>query len=147
MIRSFYICKLSFYFSLCFKFSSAWVYFLSKYTKERGRKLTGTDLNTYRQFFKDVICIFDVTLCNLIAGGVGAAPILRKNCDSFPLCSFINTPSQFTRWRILYILTNPFYYNPPPCTPNTLLIIHIFSWKSKLNDAGAGVTWRKIFSN
>ena len=43
-------------FSLWFKFSSAWFYFLSKCTKKRTR--TGEYLNVDRQFFKDVIYIF-----------------------------------------------------------------------------------------
>ena len=41
-------------FSLWFKFSSAWFYFLSKSTREEGKKLTGKNLNVNRQFFKDV---------------------------------------------------------------------------------------------
>ena len=41
-------------FSLWFKFSSAWFYFLSK-CKKRGQKLIGKNLNVDRQFFKDVI--------------------------------------------------------------------------------------------
>ena len=45
------------FFSLRFKFSSAWFYFLSKCTK-RGQKLTGKKLNVDRQFFKDLIRIF-----------------------------------------------------------------------------------------
>ena len=44
-------------FSLWFKFSSAWFYFLSKCTK-KGQKLTGKNLNVDRHFLKDVIRIF-----------------------------------------------------------------------------------------
>ena len=44
-------------FSLWFKFSSAWFYFLSKCTK-KGQKLIGKKLNVDRQFLKDVIRIF-----------------------------------------------------------------------------------------
>ena len=140
---NFYICKLALYFSLWFKFFSAWFYFLSKYTKERGRKLTGKNLDIYSQFFKDVICIFWCYSVQPNCRGVGAAPILKKNCNQFPLLLFINTPSQMIKWRILYILSNPFYYNPPPCTLNLLLINHIFSLKSKLKHAGVGITWHK----
>ena len=50
-------------FSLWFKFSSAWFYFLSKCTKERGKKLTRKNLNVDRQSFKNVICIFLMLLC------------------------------------------------------------------------------------
>ena len=45
-------------FSLCFKFPSAWFYYLLKYTKKWGQKLTEKNLNVDRQFFKDVIRIF-----------------------------------------------------------------------------------------
>ena len=45
-------------FSLWFKFSSAWLYFLSKCTKVRRKKVTGKNLNVDEQFFKDVIRIF-----------------------------------------------------------------------------------------
>ena len=45
-------------FSLWFKFSLAWFYFLSKCAKRRGQKLTGKNLNVDRQFFKDIIGIF-----------------------------------------------------------------------------------------
>ena len=50
-------------FSLWFKFSSAWFYFLSKCTKERGKKLTRKNLNVDRQSFKNVISIFLMLLC------------------------------------------------------------------------------------
>ena len=52
------ISKLLFYFSLWFKFYAAWFSFLSKCKKEWGKKLTGRTLNVFRQFCKDVICIF-----------------------------------------------------------------------------------------
>ena len=56
-------------FSLLFKFSSAWFYFLSKCKKKRGQKLTGKNVNVNIQIFRDVIRIFYVNLFNLIAGG------------------------------------------------------------------------------
>ena len=37
--------------------------------KRKGKKLTRKNLNVDRQFFKDVIRIFDFTLFNLISGG------------------------------------------------------------------------------
>ena len=45
-------------FSLWFKFSLTWFYFLSKCTQENGKKLTEKNLNAGRQFFKDVIRMF-----------------------------------------------------------------------------------------
>ena len=43
---------------------SAQFYFLANCTKERGKKVTGKNLNVDRQFFKEVICIFSMLLCN-----------------------------------------------------------------------------------
>ena len=45
-------------FSLWFKFSAAWFYFLSKCTKRTGKKLIGKKLNVDKQFFKDATRIF-----------------------------------------------------------------------------------------
>ena len=50
-------------FSLWFKFFSTWFYFLSKCTKERGKKLTAKNLNIDRQFSQNVIRIFLMLLC------------------------------------------------------------------------------------
>ena len=76
------ICK---YFQTCvplysvFNFYSTWFYFLSKSTKERGKKQTGKNLNIDRQFLKDAICIFfNVTLCNLVAWGGGGIRYQEK---------------------------------------------------------------------
>ena len=121
-----YICKLVFHFSLWFKFFAAWFYFLLKCTKERGKKLTGKNLNVDRQFFKDVFCI-----------GVGVVPILRTNCNPFPLFPFIN-PS--LKWKLLYIPSTLFYYNPRPYPYNLILIKYIFSWKSKPKHTGVHIT-------
>ena len=44
------------------------------------------------------------------------------------------------KWRFLNIPLTPFYYNPPFCPPNSLLINHIFFWKSKVKHTGADVT-------
>ena len=46
--------------------------------KKRGQNLTGKNLNVNRQFFKDVIGIFDVDLFNLIAGGAGNTNSSKK---------------------------------------------------------------------
>ena len=75
-----------------FKFRSAWFYFLSKYAKEKGKKITGKKINVDREVLQrcnlHVLILLGVTLCNHIAGeegwgdggdgGRGAVPILRK---------------------------------------------------------------------
>ena len=42
--------------------------------------------------------------------------------------------------KFLYIPPTPFYYKPPSCPPNPLLINHIFSWESRLKHAGVYIT-------
>ena len=59
--------------------------------KRKMKKANRENLNVDRQFFKDVIHIFDVTLFNLVAGPI---PIYRKNCNTFALFLFSNSPSQ-----------------------------------------------------
>ena len=59
------------------------------------------------------------TLSNLIAGGGGTVPILRKNCHPSPLFPLINTSSQMK----IFI---PFYYNPRRCLPTVLSINNIY---------------------
>ena len=70
-------------FRVWFKFSAAWFYFLSKYRKERGKQLTGNNLNVCRQFFKDVIHIFWCYPVSPNCRGVWAIPIPAKNCSPF----------------------------------------------------------------
>ena len=60
-----------------------------------------------------------------------AIPIYWKNYNPFSLFPFINTLFQMIQWRLLYIPSIPFYYNPAPCPRNPFLINHIFPWKSK----------------
>ena len=112
--------------------------------KRKVKKLTGKNLNVDRKFFKDVIGIFDVTLFNQIAG-VGPIPIPRNNCKPFALFPCVNTPplpplSNDQIKIFMYIPTTTFYYNRPSCPPNSLLIHHIFSWKSKLKLTGVDIT-------
>ena len=99
-------------FSLRFRFSSAWFYFLSKCTKKRA-KLNRENNQHY------------------LTSGVGVKPILKKNCSPFALFPFINTPTQMMKLRFLYIPLTSFYYNPPFCPPNPLLINHILYGKVK----------------
>ena len=81
--RSLYICELLFHFSLWFQFASVWFYFLSKCTKERGKELTGQNLDVDTQLFEDAFCLFDVTLFSLIAGD-GQYQFLGEIVTHFP---------------------------------------------------------------
>ena len=41
--------------------------------------------------------------------------------------------------KVLYVPLTPFYYDPPFCPPNPLLINHIF-WKSKVKHTDVDIT-------
>ena len=52
----------------------------------------------------------------------------------------IPIPSKMIKWRFLYISLTSFYYNPPFCPPNPLLINHIFFWKNKVHHTDVDIT-------
>ena len=130
---SFYICELVFHFSLWLKLSICFslVLFSLEMHSRSGKKLTEKKIKSRSTVLQTC------TLCNLIAGGGGAVPILRKNCHPFPPFPFINTSSQM---KIFYIPRTPFYYNLRPCPPTVLLINNIYFWKSKLKHTGVDIT-------
>ena len=69
----------------------------------------------------------------------GAIPTLRKNCNSFALFPFINPfPITLSQMIIFTNFTYPFLL--PSCPPNSLLINHILSWKTKLKHIGVDIT-------
>ena len=97
--------------SLWFKSSSAWFNFRLKFTKERGKKLPGLNLNVDRQFFKDVICIFYVTLFNLTTEGWGQYQFLGKIATHLPYFHLL-TPLSKDQIKIFIYSTYPFLLQP-----------------------------------
>ena len=134
----FYICKLLFWFSLWFKFSLAWLYCLWKCTKGREKKVIGESLNLYKQFFKDVICIFWCYSVWPNCRGSGTQQFLGKSAAHFPYFYLVTLLSNdqinnFTYSTYLFLL------QPSSLLIKPLLINHIFSWKSKLWHTGADI--------
>ena len=118
--------------------------------KKREKKLSVKKLNVDRQFFKNVICIFDVALCHLIAGGRDSTYSQEK---SPPILSISMNISIYSTY--LFLLEPPslfsFCQNPLPCPPDPFLINKIFSWKSKLKHTDIDIvcffSGSKIFNN
>ena len=75
-----------------------------------------------------------VTLYNLIAGWT--ATTLQKNCYPFHPFLFIITPIPN---EDLYTFHLPLYIRTPTYPPSSLLINHIFSWKTKLQHTGLDI--------
>ena len=87
------------------------------------------------------------TLCNLIAGGGRAVPILRKKCHSFPPTPLISNSSQM---RIFIYSTYRFLLQPPSLLRTVLLTNNIYSQKSKLKHTSVDIKCffvNKIFVN
>ena len=123
---------LSVWFKLSIFFSLA-LFSLELYNRS-VKKLTWKKLNLDRQFFKNVLC---VTLLQEERGVGGQYQFLGKIVTHFPGFHLL---IPLLKWRFLYIPPIPFYYNPPPCPPTTLLVNHIYSWKSKLKHTGVDIT-------
>ena len=85
----FFICEIVFHFSLWLKssiFFSLVLFSFEMHNRSR-KKLSRKKLNFDR-------VLQQCTLCNLIVGGGGVVPVLKKNCYLFPPLPFINTSSQ-----------------------------------------------------
>ena len=88
-------------FSLWFKFSWVWFYFLLKCKKEREKRLNGKNWNVRSTVLQR---------CNPhFLEGVGAVPILRKNCNPFAL----NISLSNDQMKIFIYSAYPFLLQPP----------------------------------
>ena len=84
-----------------------------------------------------MICIFDVSLCNIIAGS-GQYQLLAKSATYFTHFCFL---APFPLLKVRFLCISPtLFYNLPLCFPIPFLILHILSWKSKLKYKGVNIT-------